>query len=53
MVKNLVDQDLTPGTYNIGWDGRSTYGEHVASGVYYYKIVAGSWTKTKRMVLVK
>jgi hypothetical protein len=53
MVKNLVDQDLTPGTYNIGWDGKSTYGESVASGVYYYKIVAGSWTKTKAMVLVK
>jgi hypothetical protein len=52
-VKNLLDQVLTPGTYNIGWDGRSTYGDRVASGVYYYKIVAGGWNKTRAMVIVK
>jgi hypothetical protein len=52
-VKSLVDQDLTAGRYNVGWDGADTYGDRVASGVYYYKIVAGSWTGTKAMVVVR
>ncbi len=47
-VAVLVDQQLQPGTYEADWDA-SAY----PSGVYYYKLESGSFTETKKMVLIK
>ena len=35
------------------WDGRNSMGEPVASGVYYVRIEAGSFTALRRMVVLK
>jgi len=53
LVATLLDEDRGPGRYEITWDGRDTGQRQVASGVYFYSIEAGSFTETKRMVLVK
>ncbi|MFH1219248.1 MAG: S8 family serine peptidase [Candidatus Eisenbacteria bacterium] len=53
LVKSLVDQALPAGRYNLGWNGRDANGREVASGVYFYNVVAGSFHATKRMVVVK
>jgi hypothetical protein len=37
----------------IYWDGRDTNGEHVASGIYFYTLQAGSYQATKKMVILK
>ncbi len=47
-VTSLVNQQLQPGTYEVSWDA-SAY----PSGVYYYKLESGSFTETKKMVLIK
>ncbi|NOS84164.1 MAG: T9SS type A sorting domain-containing protein [Ignavibacteria bacterium] len=47
-VSVLVNQQLQPGTYEADWDA-SAY----PSGVYYYKLESGSFTETKKMVLIK
>jgi photosystem II stability/assembly factor-like uncharacterized protein len=47
-VALLVNEELNPGSYSVTFDG-SNY----ASGVYYYTIYAGSFTDTKKMMLVK
>jgi hypothetical protein len=47
-VKTLVNEYKTAGTYNVTFDGSS-----VSSGLYFYRINAGSFTDTKKMVLVK
>jgi hypothetical protein len=44
----LVNQELNAGSYSYDWDA-SNY----PSGVYYYKIVAGDYTQTRKMVLIK
>jgi uncharacterized delta-60 repeat protein len=44
----LVNQQLTPGRYEIKFDGTN-----YSSGVYFYKLTAGSFVQTKQMVLVK
>ena len=40
----------TAGSYNILWDGRNNFGQKVASGVYFYKLQAGSESQVKKMI---
>ena len=35
------------------WDGRNVFGETVASGLYFYTLVAGEFTATRRMLILK
>ena len=37
----------------IYWDGRNNHGEQVASGVYVYRLTAGEYSASRRMVIVK
>jgi DNA-binding transcriptional regulator YhcF (GntR family) len=41
------------GSYSVIWDGRNENGDPAASGVYLYRIEAGPYTLTNRMVLLK
>jgi hypothetical protein len=47
-VATLVNEELKPGTYQTDWDASG-----FSSGVYFYKIIAGEYTETKKMVLMK
>ena len=37
----------------IYWDGRNAHGEQVASGVYIYRLTAGNYSATRKMVIMK
>jgi hypothetical protein len=52
-VRSLINEDKSAGKYNIMWDSRNNYGQRVSSGIYFYKINAGDFVQTKKMVLVK
>ncbi|HEU4928257.1 MAG TPA: hypothetical protein VFU38_00385 [Candidatus Krumholzibacteria bacterium] len=41
------------GSHRIGWDGRSDNGTAVASGVYFCRMTVGSFSETRRMVLLR
>ena len=47
-IKTLVNEIKPAGTYKIEFDG-----SNFASGVYFYRLEAGDFIQTKRMVLVK
>lgn len=47
-VEVLVNKELKPGLYSADWDA-SAY----PSGVYFYKLESGSFSETKKMVLIK
>ncbi|HSQ74114.1 MAG TPA: C-GCAxxG-C-C family (seleno)protein [Bacteroidota bacterium] len=54
MVKELIDfQEYAAGTYNVDWDGMDADGRKVASGVYFSRIQAGTYSSTCKMSLVK
>jgi hypothetical protein len=53
LVRTLVDQTMLPGRYTARWNGRNGRGVPVAAGVYIYRIVAGNYSATKRMLLLK
>jgi hypothetical protein len=52
-VRVLVDEHRAPGRYQVPWDGRNARGERVATGVYFYRMRAGSFVETRKMVLLK
>lgn len=52
-VKTLIDEMKPAGKYNIAWDGRDNFGNRVVSGVYFYKIIAGNFVQTKKMIMMK
>jgi hypothetical protein len=47
-VQTLVNESLQPGTYEVSFDGSG-----LNSGVYFYKLTAGDYSRTKKMVLIK
>ena len=46
--ETLVDEEKQAGTYEITW-----YAEGLPSGVYFYQLKAGSFTETKKMLLIR
>jgi hypothetical protein len=52
-VNTLVNEYLEPNYYNVEWNGRDENNRSVASGVYFYKMKAGRYTSTKKMILMK
>lgn len=52
-VRTLVGDDRVPDVYKVTWDGTNDSGERVASGIYFYRLQAGTYTQTRKMVLVK
>ena len=52
-IRSLVDQFMEAGSYTIMWNGRDASGKPVASGQYFYRLSAGPFTTTKRLLLMK
>lgn len=52
-VTLLVDGKLNAGKHRLTWDGRNTQGMSVSTGVYLYRLVAGSRVETRKMLLLK
>ncbi|MFZ0389563.1 MAG: FlgD immunoglobulin-like domain containing protein, partial [Calditrichia bacterium] len=52
-VATLVNDVLNAGEYSVQWDGTSSNGKQVAGGVYIYRMVAGDFVQTRKMVLMK
>lgn len=53
VVRTLLDGVLDARTHEVTWDGRNDNGDAVSSGVYFYKIVAGSFQDVRKLTLLK
>ncbi|HJY64197.1 MAG TPA: T9SS type A sorting domain-containing protein, partial [Ignavibacteria bacterium] len=47
-IQTLVNEKLQAGSYEVTFDASK-----LSSGVYYYKLIAGIFSDTKKMVVVK
>jgi len=52
-VRKFKQGKQKAGYYSLTWDGRSNLGHRVGAGVYFYRLEAGSWAKTRKMVVVR
>ena len=53
LVKNLLNSSQWPGVKTVEWDATDNYGAAVSAGVYLYKIKAGTFSVTKKMIFLK
>jgi flagellar hook assembly protein FlgD len=53
LVKALLDEVVPAGTTAINWDGRNEAGSTVTSGVYFYRLTAGKFSASRKMLLLK
>ncbi len=47
-VESLVDQRETPGNYSVSFDG-----SRLPSGVYFYRLTAGSFSAVRKMIIIR
>ncbi|MCF7912971.1 MAG: carboxypeptidase regulatory-like domain-containing protein [Candidatus Cloacimonetes bacterium] len=52
-VRTLVNEVQTTGIYRVTWTGDADNGSKVSSGIYFYKLNTGDFTRTKKMILMK
>jgi hypothetical protein len=52
-VRTLIDRPQSMGMHTVMWDGRDDGGRTVSSGVYLYRLKAGNFTQTRKMLLTQ
>jgi hypothetical protein len=53
LVRVLIDGRVPGGNRSVAWDGRNERGRRVSSGLYFYRLEAPGYTKTRKMILLK
>ena len=53
VVRVLYQGQREQGQYDAQWDGTDNNGNHVSSGLYLYRINAGNYTASRKMMLIK
>ncbi len=53
VVRTLADSRYSGGLHTITWDGLSDAGSTVGAGLYFYRMTAGDFVQTQKMLLMK
>lgn len=52
-IATLVDAEQTPGKHQVIWDGRSTAGQPLAAGTYFYLLQVGETLSSKQAIRIR
>lgn len=52
-VATLVNENKVAGSYSVSWDAKDYTGRNVSGGIYFYRLEAGDYSVTKKMLLLK
>jgi len=52
VISELINRDMSAGSYKMLWNGRDHSGKSVSSGLYFYRMTAGDFTATKKLIFV-
>jgi hypothetical protein len=52
-VRTLYTGEVQRGTYSVQWDGLNNSGSKMSSGSYIYRMIAGDFVQSKKMILMK
>jgi len=54
LIRTVVNsQKLSPGEHLFTWDGKNDNGQLAAAGIYFFKMKSGSYSATRKMILMK
>jgi hypothetical protein len=53
LIRTLVSGEQTEGLKSVIWDGKNDLGQSVASGIYIYRLEAGSLLQSRKMLLTR
>ncbi len=53
LVRSLVNEVQSPGSYQVNWDGTDSEGTEVSSGLYFYRLTSGEVSQTQKMSLLR
>ncbi len=52
-VRTLINARQTAGQHAVTWDGKNMEGRQVSTGIYFYRLTAGEYTRMRKMLLVR
>lgn len=52
-LQKLLDAEKEPGVYTVRWNGCNQIGQPLPSGIYIYRLQAGSFVASRKLVLVR
>jgi len=52
-IVTLLDQELLSGKHRVLWNGKDEFGLHMSSGIFFYRVEAGEFMATAKMVLMQ
>ncbi len=52
-VATLVNEEKPAGAYTVRFNSHSDEGQNLSSGVYFYRLQAGEYSSTKKLILMK
>jgi hypothetical protein len=53
IVSNIDLGQMAAGSHSITWDGVTDQGESVSTGIYFYRIQAGDYSESRKMMILK